>query len=92
MVLHRVLTPVGPTTGRGAPPEFDCVGGIPATAHSYIAKIWADEALAPSEECFGVEHQIIALILGRQHHGATPPLIHAYRYPDIIQIWRYLPV
>ena len=38
-----------------------------------------------SDKGFGVEYEVIALILGRQHHGATPTFSGVYGHPNIIR-------
>jgi hypothetical protein len=43
---------------------------------------------AVSEEGLGVEHEVITLILRRQHQGAAPAFSGVDPYPNIIQIWK----
>src|ERR1700722_19875081 len=41
-----------------------------------------------SEEGLGVEHEVITLILRRQHQGAAPAFSEVDPHPNIIQIWK----
>ena len=43
---------------------------------------------AVSEEGLGVEHEVITLILRRQHQGAAPAFSGVDPYLNIIQIWK----
>src|ERR1700677_2641196 len=59
-----------PHRGRGAPP---------APTHILAQATASDERL-------GLEHQIVTLILGRQHQCATPAFSNVDRYANIIQV------